>query len=251
MTDDDWEELSETIALHREHKLAEEALDQQTETLRTFSDNATRMLRITLLSIAGLAAGGVLTTGLPNPFVVNYCLSLLTTLGFFIGVFFLVSATLGIGTSADQPVNPGDIESTVEDSSGYRDYLTHRLRQYQTRLDYNERVINASRSLLFLADIVLSVSFGLLMFLAVAMAGYLTWWLPLATVVILLVLLYIIDSTYPPDHDARILPPRDETEQDDGGESRGRVYAKVGIVVILVLGGALLLPHCGLILGII
>lgn len=189
-----------------EYETAKETIDTQIDIVGKIGDRAARMLRITLL-ITGAIITAIAYTGFQE-FSRIYASSLLnaflimSTVGLlFIGIFFLISVSVGIGTLLKYTSTPEDIDKLVSNTEPNQRFLEEKLKSYGERISYNQQVLEASQWDLFISDIAISASlFTATSFLALLLEPL----LGAVFVVILVLATYTvyrhITKNYPEDH---------------------------------------------------
>lgn len=230
-------------------------IEQQIQTIHDIGENATRMLRIALLSIAGIATGALTFAEVISQFTfpVHFCALLFFIFFVFLGISHLISGTLGVGASVERPhPSDGNIDEKIRT---------------------NEKIIRANKQTVLAADAFLSIGLAVITWLFIDLlyhvflnegilgnswridiiiskfliggASLIHTWVPFITVIVAVAISTFIDFQYPPDH-SRL----DFRDSDGGGiKSITEIVfnwtnVKFISMVLLLLIFALEFPFC-------
>lgn len=191
--------------LEREYDVARTRLENQQETLNALGDNATRMLRVVLLLVAGVITGVLSSGGDLTVFTIRYGLTLSTLSLLFIGAFFLVSGSLGVGTTIEHLSEIDELDDSVEEED--TSYLQSRVTTSRKQVIYNEGLIRGNRNIMELADaaVSLAIGFGTLFMIDLLIDSvWDTLFVSILLYWVLLVMVWKVDDEFPCDHPAKI-----------------------------------------------
>lgn len=201
-----------------EHKNVQETIEDQINTVNGISDNATRTLKVVLLAIAGIFTGA-LTLSLPE-FPLHPVPIILTISLVFFGIFYLISASMGVGISlehlvAEEDYRNGGIDELLGDDLNPETvetlpHLKTRLDDQLCKIETNEEVIEASRRLMLIADGSLSAGTGVLILMLIDILNHVHSFVPIPIIhyifppvfiLISFIIFLTIDRKYPSGHD--------------------------------------------------
>ncbi|NEU59193.1 hypothetical protein [Halorussus sp. MSC15.2] len=198
------------LTLQKECESAEKRLDNQSDTIEELGNNATKMFRVLLVSSAAIIAGLFQFRGpnmsLREAIQPHSCILSIVAGGFFLSIFFLVSATLGVGTAIKH--TSGEIEEihTAKRATPHV-YFIRKLDILYQKISYNEGVIKGQRRIMVMADAFVSISFvALVLFGAKLYIGSLSQYIVYLVILVISGCGAYIDVKYPPGHPAKILP---------------------------------------------
>ncbi|WP_135826805.1 hypothetical protein [Halorussus ruber] len=207
-----------------EYRAAKHTLEQQLDSIRGIGDHATRMLRIVLLLLVGLGTAAaysdvqvekkifdnaICAIGQQPICVRADYLAYLGSVLLFLGIFLLISATLGVGTAVRRPFHSTELDTVIQHSTSERQYLMNRLLSYKDKIEYNQQVISANRRAIFFADVSISLGFAVLSVLIVVLGTdrHLLWWTPFVVCLLAGFLVAGIQRRFPEDHSQRVRVP--------------------------------------------
>lgn len=209
--------MTEEFGLEEEYKNAQGRLSEQIETLRTFSREGQRMVRISILSGSVIVAGfgffgfdnvvplrDVLLSGCGVQLLGDCVLSSQAVAGIALGLFFLSTFmhTHAMGYEArgiHNLSNPKDMQLELTDPSPKGTYLMAKVEVLRDRIAHNDRIIYALENYLAMGKLFLVSS--LVFTGALVLAKLLGAPLSEITIIILGVLYFVLTR-----NQSRILP---------------------------------------------